>query len=305
MSPSASDVSRVATGPASDDTPIDPVAVQRHVRRLLAAPAAPWLHEEVSRRMVERLQLIKLRPRTVVQWAARLGGSQAGLEQTYPEARHLWVEHSAVNWPRLSLMDRLRGRQRPDVFAPAELPAGSGELVWANMVLHGSAAPAAMMKAWVRALAVDGFVMFSCLGPDSFRELRPLFAQAGWGPTAPPWIDMHDLGDDLVQAGFADPVMDQERLTLTWETPERLLEDLRAIGGNVARDRFAGLRTPAWRSRLLAALHGLRGSDGLLRMSVELVYGHAFKPVPKVRLAAETHVSLDQMREMVRSKDKT
>ena len=104
----------------------------------------------------------------------------------------------------------------------------------------------------------------------------------------------------MVEAGFADPVMDQERLRLTWSEPQKLLTDLRALGGNVSPARFPGLRTPRWRDRLLAALDSLRGPDGLITLSLELVYGHAFKPVPRPRVSGETHVSLDEMRSMVR-----
>ena len=71
--------------------------------------------------------------------------------------------------------------------------------------------------------------MFSCLGPDSFVELRPLYARNGWGRPAPDWWDMHDIGDLVLKAGLADPVMDQQRLRLTWASPERLLADLQGL----------------------------------------------------------------------------
>ncbi|HEY1092246.1 MAG TPA: biotin synthase [Burkholderiaceae bacterium] len=290
---------------ASADTPLDTLAVRRHERRLLRADSAPWLHQEVARRMAEKLSLIKLQPQTVVQWGARLGGSQAELLQVYPQARQIWVERDAGRAPgdwRAMLPSWLGGRPGIQQTTPSEVTPESAELLWANMVLHGSAQPSVLMQAWLRALKVDGFVMFSCLGPDSFVELRPLFAQAGWGPVAPPWIDMHDLGDDLVRAGFAEPVMDQERITLTWGTPERLLADLRAIGGNVASARFQGLRTPGWRRRLLAAFETLRGPDGLLHLSLEVIYGHAIKPIARLQVAPETHVSLEQMRAQLRGR---
>jgi malonyl-CoA O-methyltransferase len=112
---------------------------------------------------------------------------------------------------------------------------------------------------------------------------------------------MHDLGDLMAQAGFVDPVMDQERLRLTWADGEALLRDLRALGGNLAPTRFAGLRTPRWRRQLLEGLEGLRGTDGRLGLSLELVYGHAFKGAPRHAVAAETAVSLDAMRESLRA----
>ena len=116
------------------------------------------------------------------------------------------------------------------------------------------------------------------------------------------FVDMHDLGDMLVQAGFAAPVMDQEILTLTWDSPQALLSELRSLGANASPDRFAGLRTPRWRERLLTELRALAGPDGRIQMQFEVAYGHAFKATTRVPLSAETTVSLDDMRAMVRTK---
>ena len=147
--------------------------------------------------------------------------------------------------------------------------------------------------------------MCSGLGPDTARELRAVYAALGWPLPTIDFIDMHDLGDELVQAGFADPVMDMERLTLTWETPEALLAELRTWGGNVAQGRFAGLRTPRWRARLLDALRErLMRPDGRLGLTVELVYGHAIKPTPRIKVEAEARVSLQDMKRMIRQGDK-
>lgn len=112
---------------------------------------------------------------------------------------------------------------------------------------------------------------------------------------------MHDIGDLVLKAGLADPVMDQQRLTLTWASPESLLADLRALGGNAAPDRFAGLRGRAWRAALLAELDGLRDREGRLALTLELVFGHAFKAAPRLAVAAETHVPVDAMRKALRA----
>jgi malonyl-CoA O-methyltransferase len=173
--------------------------------------------------------------------------------------------------------------------------------VWANMLLQAAADPPALMAHWHRALAVDGFLMFSTLGPGSLPELRSLYQAQGWGEPMAPLIDMHDLGDMLIQAGFADPVMDQETLTLTWPSAEAALAELRGLGGNAHPDRHAGLRTPRWRSRLFDALQGQADAEGRVALRFELVYGHAFRPAPKPLVQARTEVSLDAMREMVRS----
>ncbi len=287
---------------------VDAVALKRQLRRLAAQAEPPWLHSEVSRRMAERLSLIKLQPRKVLQWSAFLGASSADLSRAYPQAAFLRVEPiealrsrsmAELNASR-SWLDSLRGRETTPVLLPQQVGDGDAELLWANMYLHLSPDPQALLRLWQRALAVDGFVMFSCLGPDSLRELRSLYSALGWQSAGPEWIDMHDIGDMLVEAGFADPVMDQERIGLTWREAERMLDDLRALGGNLSPQRFGGCRTKAWRAGLLRQLEALRGPDGLLRLTLELVYGHAFKPQPRAVLAAETRIPLDDMRALMR-----
>jgi malonyl-CoA O-methyltransferase len=294
------------TTPPARPQQLDPVALLRQARRLAGNETPPWLHAEVAQRMAERLPVIKLQPRRLLQWSAFLGASAAALADAYPQAEQIWVEPMPALRDRSAAAGRrgwwqaLQRRPQTSVLMADQPVATPVELLWANMALHACADIPATLAQWHAALAVDGFVMFSCFGPDSFVELRPLYAGLGWGRPAPDWWDMHDIGDLLVGAGFADPVMDQERITLTWASTEALLCDLRALGGNIAPQRFAGLRGRGWRTALLQALEALRGSDGRLRLSLEIVYGHAFKPVPKLPLQAQTQVSLQQMRDIVR-----
>ena len=167
------------------------------------------------------------------------------------------------------------------------------------MVLHGVIDPPALFARWHELLGVDGFVAFSCLGPGTLAELRELYASLGWPAPTPGFVDMHDLGDMLVAAGFADPVLDQETLNLSWTSAEALLGELRLLGGNAAPDRFAGLRTPAWRRRLVAALEERAGADGRIALRFEIAYGHGFRTGPRVK-GGDVAVSLDDMRAMVR-----
>jgi malonyl-CoA O-methyltransferase len=169
------------------------------------------------------------------------------------------------------------------------------------MMLHMAPQPQQLLARWQLLLAADAYLMFSCLGPDTLRELRTLYRRLGWPPPAQDFVDMHDLGDMLVQSGFADPVMDQETLTLTWASPQALLAELRSIGGNASPTRYPGLRTPRWRDRLHAELGTLAGPDGRLRLSFEIVYGHAFKAAPRVPATGQTTVALGDMRAMVRA----
>ena len=301
------------TGPmvlhdASNIRLIDEAAVITAQRRLARSKHPPWLHLEIARRMAERLLLFKSRPAQVVDWWSFSGGGSELLRATYPEARVCAVEPNAAS------AARSRAQLIPPWWSPKRWVAGSGtvvqsdeelpvgvNLIWANMVLHAVLDPPMLMSQWHRMLEPGGFLMFSALGPDTLRELTALNARERLGPATIEFVDMHDLGDMLLQAGFSDPVMDQERLTIRWDTPQALLADLRAIGANVSPVRFQGLRTPHWLDELHHRLDGLRNDRGQLELSFEIVYGHAFKVAPAVALPVQTEVSLDSMRALVRS----
>lgn len=272
---------------------LDPVAARRWARH--THDQTPWLHEEVARRMAERLSWIRLPVQRWAHWEPVCGGlaARALLATQYPDAQCVEVQPCAPPespprpasgwWRRLGAgVRRVSG---PSVVtAPQE---GGVQLVWANLLADRSDTPANLLADWLRALEVHGFLMFSCFGPDTLIELQALYAELGWPPPLQQYTDMHDWGDRLVTAGFADPVVDMERLTLTYDTPERLLAELRELGRNLHPGRFAGLRTPAWRERLLRLLdQRLRPAPGApLALSFELIYGHALKPAPREPLA--------------------
>jgi malonyl-CoA O-methyltransferase len=191
------------------------------------------------------------------------------------------------------------GQGGPRAVPQSALPAGQAQLVWSNMSLHWAPDAPTLMRAWQRALAVDGFLMFTTLGPGTLVALADVYRSHGWGTPYAPWTDMHDLGDMLVEAGFADPVMDQETLRLTWSSPQAALAELRTLGANTDRARFPGLRTPRWQARLLEALGAKVDAQGRVLLEFEVVYGHAFKPVPRARVSQETAVGLEDMKTML------
>jgi malonyl-CoA O-methyltransferase len=282
----------------------DARAVARHLARAARAEGPPWLHQEVARRMAQRLPVIRQAPEHWVDWWGFTGGGAPAVAAVWPQARRSVVE------PTEALVERSRqalrapwwawGQRRRDaaqqVGLASDLPAGAAQMLWANLVLHSAPDPAALLAQWRDALAVDGFLMFSTFGPDTLRELRAVYAACGWASPHPPYADMHDLGDLLVHQGFADPVMDQEQLQLTWSSPQAMLAELRGLGGHVGAQRFAGCRTPRWRDRLLAALAERADPQGRIRMSFELVYGHAYKPAPRPGRGDPVTVSLDALR---------
>ncbi|WP_284615652.1 methyltransferase domain-containing protein [Aquabacterium humicola] len=287
----------------------DARAVARVLDRLARAEAAPWLHQEVARRMAERLPLIKQPPARWLDWWGFLGGSADAVATVLPDARRQVIE------PTAALAERSQAALRPawwrrwlpagevsPVWREHEVPPQSASMLWANMVLHWSPQPEALLARWHAALAADGFLMFSTLGPDTLRELRALYEEFGWPAPHPPFTDMHDIGDQLVHGGFADPVMDQETLTLHWSSPDALLAELRSLGGHLGLQRTPGLRTPRWRERLKSALAERADAQGRIALRFELVYGHAFKAAPKPPPGAPVAIPLDELRASLRSR---
>jgi malonyl-CoA O-methyltransferase len=286
---------------------LDTAAARRWLRLSQAAPSA-WLHEEVARRMAERLDWIKLQPQAWLHWEPMAGGAAADtqLRQRYPRAECFWAlagentAQSAINLIAKPWWNPARWRQ--NLPQPALPPGKQVQMLWANMALHFEPAPQNLIARWYSALATDGFLMFSCLGPDTCVELHHLYAELGWGPAGHAFTDMHDWGDMLVQNGFAEPVMDMERISLTFETPERALQELRELGRNLHPQRFAALRGRAWHRHLLDSLLRLRNAEGQIVLTFEVIYGHALKPAPRVKMSESSAVSLQDMRAMLQQK---
>jgi malonyl-CoA O-methyltransferase len=286
--------------------PID----QSRVRALFAEPqrvaAADFLRREIAARMHERLSLVKVVPQRVLDAGCGTGPDLGTLQKTYPAAQIIGMDASSAMLadakapaPALRSLNQMLSRLMPakagvDLLCGdfGSLPFGpnSLDLVWSNLALHWHPQPDRVFAEWRRVLRVDGLLMFSNFGPDTFKELRAAFAELDESPHTLPFVDMHDFGDQLVEAGFSTPVMDAERITVTYGTVEALLADVRAIGGNPLATRRRGLvGRAAWR-RMVEALEAQRGADGKIGLSFEVIYGHAFRPVPKTTAAGEAIV---------------
>jgi malonyl-CoA O-methyltransferase len=242
----------------------------RAVRRRFERAAATYgkssrLESEVAARMLERLDYVRIAPRRVLD--AGSGPPRRELARRYPKADVVALDF-ALPMLRAGRTGWFRRHSIPLCSDISRLPlsAGSFELVWSSMALHWLADPLPAFKEFARVLAPEGLLMFSTLGPDTLKELR---AAAG-AERVHQFIDMHDVGDMLVAAGFAAPVMDMEMIQVDYGQSENLVADLRASGQTSARaDRRRGLSGRAFRERLRSALPG--------RATFEVVYGHAWK----------------------------
>lgn len=279
--------------------PIDKRSARRAFGRAAAAyDAAAVLQHETGRRMLQRLDYIRLEPRRILDIGCGTGMATGELLKRYPKAEVVALDFAL---PMLA-STRRRGRwlRRPRCLCgdldQLPLASQSVDLVYSNAAIQWSHDPAAAIAEMHRVLRPGGLVMFSSFGPDTLSELRQAWSEVDGYDHVHGFVDMHDYGDMLVGAGLADPVMDVERLCLTYDTVSDLMRDLKMIGAaNAAQGRSRGLTGRARLQALGNAYEQFRRSDGRLPASYEVVYGHAWGAEQR-RQGGETLISPDVLR---------
>ena len=280
--------------------------VSKQFARRSPLDAAQFLYGEVAQRMLQRLSYIRVEPVNVLDAGCGAGHALEPLRARYTDIDYTGLDSCAelltVAQDRYAsspgFWHKLRNKPtRPLQFVHADmattgLAPESLDMVWSNMALHWHPRPHDVLSEWRRILKPGALAMFSCLGPGSLAELRSAVAQAGLKTSTPQFVDMHDFGDLLVERGFADPVMDQETLTLTYRSADKLLDDLRTLGGNPSLDRQPGLAGRKWLHKLQDALESQRHADGTIHLSLEVAYGHAWRSNSMRNTAGETRISV-------------
>jgi malonyl-CoA O-methyltransferase len=285
----------------SDALAVDKRLVRRAFERAAAGyDAAAVLQNEVCRRMLERLDYIRIEPATLLDAGSGTGNAIARLMTRYPAARVIALDLAVAMarrararrpWPVLSTFEGWRalfgrGGERLTAvcgdFEQLPLARACAGMIWSNLALQWSNEPQRAFAEFHRVLAPGGLLMFSTFGPDTLKELRDAFRSVDQHTHVHRFIDLHDLGDALVACGFADPVMDMEIVTLTYAGVRELMRDLKAIGAhNVTRGRPATLSGKSQLAKVAQNYEAAR-RDGRLPATFEVIYGHAWKPQPRL-----------------------
>jgi len=277
----------------SDALAVDKRLVRRSFEQAAATyDAAAVLQNEVCRRMLARLDYIKIEPTTILDAGSGTGNAVAGLLARYSRARVIALDLALA-------MARRTGSRRPwwrglfEWSGPRltavcgdieQLPLASAcaGMVWSNLAIQWSNEPQRAFAEMHRVLAPGGLLLFSSFGPDTLKELRAAFQSVDRHTHVHRFTDMHDVGDMLVACGFADPVMDMEVVTLTYADVRELMRDLKAIGAhNVTRGRPAALAGKSLLAKVAQNYEPAR-REGRLPATFEVIYGHAWKPLPRV-----------------------
>jgi len=269
---------------------------KRVVRRAFERAAATYdghdvLQREVGDRLLAHLDPVRIQPRVVVDIGSGTGACLAALSSRYPGARTVGIDIARTMLVRAARRTpawrRLLRARTPDlVCADAErlpLAGGSAQLLFSNLALQWCRPDAVFAEA-ARVLEPGGLFLFSTFGPDTLKELREAFAAVDRREHVNTFVDLHDLGDLLVHAGLADPVMEMEMITMEYASVESVARDLKAIGAtNALAGRARGLSGRSW-WRQVGERYEKHRRDGVLPASWEVIYGHAWK-VPPRRLA--------------------
>ncbi len=304
--------------------PVDRACQRQRFERAAASYAgAAVVQREVGQRLLERFDLMRLTPARIVDAGCGPGTHTAALAARFPAATVVAVDQSPAmvrlaaplrDAPQTgSWLGRLLGRDgskgsntaAPDIegvvadIGQLPLARDSCDVLWSNFALQFVDDLPALLADWNRVLKVGGVAMFTVPGPDSLIELRRAINLAGDDAArrVQRFIDLHDIGDMLVGAGFADPVMDMEVITIEYASADALWRDLRAMGvTNALAGRPRGLMTPRRLCAIAAALDAGRRDGGPIRISVEVLYGHAWKVAAKKTADGHGIVRVDDIR---------
>ncbi len=254
-------------------------------RAALRYDDAAVLQSEVRNRLLERLDLVKIQPQTILDVGAGTGHSSAALLQRYKKAEVIAVDvaHGMLlqarrrnsswrPWQKVPTLVCGDAERLPFADACVDLIFSNLTLQWCNDLDH-------TFKEFRRVLKPGGLLMFTTFGPDTLKELRQSWRNVDGFNHVNAFIDMHDIGDAMMRARLAIPVvMDMENFTLTYATVRHLMRDLKTIGAhNVTAGRARGL-TGKGRMQAVHAEYEKYRRDDLLPATYEIVYGHAWAP---------------------------
>jgi malonyl-CoA O-methyltransferase len=259
---------------------LDQIQLRRAYDRVASTyDEADFFCTEIRGRLFERLDFISLQPKTVLDLGAGTGAAARQLQTRFADTLIIELDGSEA---MLANSDKMGTEICADSHC-LPLADASVDIVISNLMLPACAVPEMVFSEARRVLRNPGLFLFSTLGPDTLMEIRRAWSQVDDAPHVHTFADMHNIGDALVKAGFREPVMDTERLTVTYADVDKLIADLRAVAGtNFAAQRRRGLTSPRHWARFIDKLYATRDSAGRFAVSLEVVTGQAWTGNPEI-----------------------
>lgn len=288
-----------------------PRPTKHDIRAAFEASAAHYdevavLQREVASRLLERLDLLKMTPTSILDLGSGTGFCSEALGKRYPQARIVALDLAEAmlhhTRQRFSLWRRFRNKHGFVAGDAEQLPFAdaSFDMLFSNLTVQWCMDLEQTFREFRRVLKPGGVVFFTTLGPDTLRELRASWAAVDERVHVNTFLDLHDVGDAMMQARLAEPVLDMERITLTYRDSMTLMRDLKALGAhNINPGRNQGLTGPRKLKSVMAAYEEFRQADGLLPATYEVVTGHAWRaekePTEQQGPPGEFGFSIDQL----------
>lgn len=257
--------------------------------------AAAILQKQVREEMLSRLDLVKINPQVILDAGCGTGAASHALQKRFAKSQVVSLDFALPMLQKtrstsyqvgmLSQLKSMFGVTNQSLLCAdiESLPLANASIgfVWSNLAIQWCNDLDAALQEFHRVLQPEGLLMFSTFGPDTLRELRIATSQQstdkGGFTSVSRFIDMHDIGDALVRAGFSAPVLDVERFTLTYDDVKSVMRDLKSIGAHNATDgRARGLLGRGFLKSLEANYEQFR-MNGKLPATFEVVYGHAWR----------------------------
>ncbi|MDI1362765.1 malonyl-ACP O-methyltransferase BioC [Methylotenera sp.] len=253
--------------------------------------AAAILQKQVREEMLSRLDLVKLNPQTILDAGCGTGLASHALQKRFVKSQVIsldfalpMLQKTRSTNPNNGLIGQVKnllgGAKQNLLCADIEsLPLANASvgLIWSNLAIQWCNDLDAALQEFHRVLQPESLLMFSTFGPDTLKELRVATSGHNGTTSVSRFLDMHDIGDAMVRAGFSAPVLDVERFTLTYDDVKSVMRDLKSIGAHNATDgRARGLLGRGFLQNLEANYEQFR-VDGKLPATFEVVYGHAWR----------------------------
>ena len=270
--------------------------------------AAAVLQKLVREEMLNRLDLVKISPAAILDAGCGTGAASHALQKRFKKSQVLSLDFafqmlqktrdtalpSGLSQTLKSLFTNTTQNLLCADIEALPLAAASVGLVWSNLAIQWCNDLDVALQEFHRVLAPEGLLMFSTFGPDTLHELRTATESETNRTSVNRFIDMHDIGDALVRAGFSAPVLDVERYTLTYDDVKSVMRDLKSIGAHNANDgRARGLLGRGFLQALEARYEQFR-ANGKLPATFEVVYGHAWRGKDKVFDDGISHINFKQ-----------
>jgi len=274
---------------------------QTRIRRAFARAAAnfdaqDFLHREVRERLLERLLAVTVEPDRIIDLGAGTGNATAAIKNRFPTAQILLLDSSAQ---MLAAGETAPSRVCAEA-ANLPLVDACSDLVISNLMLHHCPDPAAVLTEARRVLSDQGALMLTTFGRNSFMELGRAWASADTFTHIAPFFDIQELGNLLTISGFTEPVLDIQTLTITYDNLTRMMQDLRNAGStNATNNRNRGLTGRVAWQRLSDAYDQLRGPDGKLPVSIEIIFALAWSG-KRNEAGSEVEIPIDAIRRVFR-----